>query len=109
MKNSLIPESELKILGEVFEKVDQLVKNHDKCFSLTPEMVTKASDTEQIHMLMYTDLVKDAIASIFALRDIFAMSEGEFIALITDNGKKSITEVKEILMKNMIVDLLGLR
>ena len=41
MTNPMIPESEIKILEDIFKKVDELMENH-KNHPLSPEMVMKA-------------------------------------------------------------------
>lgn len=106
MKNRMLPESELRILGELFEKVDKLVENHEST-SLTPEKVANASDIEQIHIVMYMDLLKDLILATRTIKDLLEIGEEEFIEAMTDKGKRSLTEVKRVMMMKMITDMIG--
>ena len=105
MKNQILPESELKILNEVFKKVDELVQNHSNT-SLTPSMVMTASDLEQIHTFLYMDLVKDLVSAVSALKGILNASEEEFMKVITDDGKKSLESCKKIMMLNMLTEIM---
>ena len=106
MKNPMLPESELRILGELFEKVDKLVENHEKT-SLTPSVVAKASDIEQIHIVMYMDLVKDLVLATRTIKDLLEISEEEFIKAMTDDGERSLEEVKKVMMMKMLADMIG--
>lgn len=105
MKNAMLPESEQKILGEIFQKVDELLENHEKT-PLTMSMVEKASDAEQLHIIMYMDLLKEAITSIATLRDILEISEEDFIKTVTNDGKRTMKEVKRVMMMKMITDMI---
>lgn len=106
MKNPMLPESELKILGEIFEKVDELIKNHEKTH-LTMGMIEKASDAEQLHIVMYMDLLKDSITHIKTLKDLLEIGEEEFLKAVTDEGKLTMREVKRKMMMGMILDMIG--
>lgn len=106
MKNKMLPESELRILGELFEKIDELVENHEKT-PLTPSKVASASEIEQIHIIMYMDCLKDLITATKILKDLLEIGEEDFIEAITKDGKLSLAEVKRAMMMKMITDIIG--
>ena len=105
MKNPILPESELKILNEVFNKVDELVQNHSNT-SIIPSMVMTASDLEQIHIILYMDLIKDLVSVVGALRGILEASEEDFLKIITEDGEKSLSSVKKIMMLKMFTEIM---
>lgn len=105
MKNPMLPESELKILGEIFQKVDELIENHEKTH-LTMGMIEKASDAEQLHIVMYMDLLKDSITHIKTLKDLLEIGEEDFLKSVTDDGKRTVKEVKRMMMMNMLIDMM---
>jgi transcriptional antiterminator len=105
MKNPMLPESELKILGEIFQKVDELLENHEKT-PLKMSMVEKASDAEQLHIVMYMDMLKEMVVDIKTLKDLLEVSEEDFIKSVTDNGKRTMREVKRVMMMKMITDMM---
>lgn len=105
MKNAMLPESELKILGEIFQKVDELLENHEKT-PLSMGMIEKASDAEQLHIVMYMDMLKDMVVDIKTLKDLLEVSEEDFIKSVTDNGKRTMREVKRVMMMKMITDMI---
>lgn len=106
MKNSMIPTSELKILGEIIQKADELVANREKT-PLTMSSIERASEAEQVHIVMYMDLLKDALTSIKTLSGLLEVSEEEFIKVVTDDGKLTMKEVKRKMMMGMIIDMIG--
>lgn len=105
MKNSIIPESELKILGEIFEKIDELFENHKKT-PLTFEMLEKASDLEHIHIMVYMDFVEDFLREASALKSLLETSEDEFYKNITKDDKLSLEEVKRQAIHHCILSIL---
>ena len=106
MKNKMLPESELRILEDVFKKIDELMENHEKT-PLTPNKVASASEIEQIHIVMYMDCLKDLITATKVLKDLLDISEEEFIEAITKGGKLPLAEVKRAMMLKMITDMIG--
>ena len=106
MKNSILPESELKILGELFKKVDELLENHEKT-SLTIDVVSKASDTERLHTVLYLDSLKDLVTSAKTLQTLLKVSEEEFIKAVTNDGETSMADVKKRFMLKNLIDLMA--
>lgn len=105
MKNAMLPESELKILGEIFEKITELVDNHEKS-PLSMKALHESSEAEQLHIVMYMDILKDMITSAKSLQGLLEISEEEFIKAVTEDGKISMREVKRKMMMNMLIDMM---
>ena len=106
MKNPMLPESELKILGELFKKVDELLENHEKT-PLSPSKVASANEVEQIHIVMYMDRLKDLITATKTLKDLLEISEAEYIEAVTKDGKIPLADVKRAMMLKMLTDMIG--
>ena len=105
MKNSIIPTSELVILGEIFLKIDELVENHVKV-SPNVDAIMKSSDAEQVHIAVYLDFMKDFLEDASALRSLLETSEEDFIKGITDDGKRSLSDAKREIMMSGLMKML---
>lgn len=103
MNNNIIPKSELKILGEVFQKVDEIVKNHQNT-PLTMDSVMNASELEQLQTLVYMDMFKDFIKAIGCLKGLLELNDEEFTKMLTDDGKRTIGEAKHMMMLEMMIE-----
>lgn len=104
MKNAMLPESELKILGEIFQKVDELTENHQKS-PLDVGALTNSSELEQLHIMFYLDLLRDVVVNVKTLKDLLEISEEDLVKTVTEDGKVSLKEVKKMMMMKMITDM----
>lgn len=106
MKNSIIPTSELVILGEIFLKIDELVENH-MYTSISLEAIRKSTDAEQVHIAVYLDFMKDFLEDASALRSLLVTSEEDFIKGITDDGERSLSDAKREIMMSGLMKMLA--
>lgn len=106
MKNSIIPTSELVILGEIFVKIDELINKHVET-PLNMDVLMKSSEVEQINIVVYMDFLKDFIEEASTLRSLLETSEEEFIDFMTDGGKRSLNEVKREIMLHGLFKMLA--
>lgn len=104
MKNAMLPESELKILGEIFQKVDELIENHQKS-PLDVGALINSSELEQLHIMFYLDLLRDVVVNVKTLKDLLEISEEDLVKVVTEDGKVSLKEVKKMMMTKMITDM----
>ena len=102
MKNRMLPKEEIVLMGRVIKDFDDLVQYHKRS-SVSTENTT---DLEQIHTVVYMDLLKDLSDKVYAMRDLLEIPEEEFTKLMTKDGKVSLEEVKRILIKKMILDMI---
>lgn len=106
MKNRAIPESEIKMLEEIFNKIEEMIENHYNT-PITRETLDNTTDVEHIHIAMYLEFMKDFIEDAHALRSLMDVDVAEFIEGITDGGKRSLTEVKKDIMLHGLTRMLS--
>ena len=105
MKNSLITEKEQKLVGEVIQKISELVEYHQTTH-LTPQSIADSSDLEKIHIVIYLDTIADLVKASGCLNSLLGVSEEDFTATVTDDGKKTLKEAKNMVMMKLMTDMI---
>ena len=107
MKNTMICDKEREALEQIFKGVDQFAHAHNHIGVENLMRATeKASEAEEVHILLYLDLVKDFIHDIGALRGLLEVDELKFIDIVTEHGKRSLKDVSQNLMMERLMDIL---
>ena len=107
MKNTMICDKEREALYQIFKGVDQFAEAHNHIGVENLMRATeKASEAEKIHILFYSDLVKDFTKAIGALRGLLEIDEQEFIDTVTEHGNRNIKDVCHEVMMNSLMDII---
>ena len=102
MKNTMISNKELEALQEIYTGVDHFFDAHERVDMNTIKAV---NDLESVHALLYMDMVRNFIDSIASLRGLVEIDEKDFAEVMTDDGKRSLKEVRnDILLKMCMRD-----
>lgn len=103
MKNTVISEEERTKVLEICKQVEELIEIHS---NQLPNLSGDTTSVEQIHSVVYLDVVGKLINSAKLLSEIFTMSEEEFVNTVTHDGEKSIEEVLSLTMLKCLKDIL---
>ena len=95
MRNPVIPAEEEVAVKKVIEALEELKKVH---FRTTPNASEAGNnDVLMLHSLVYLDNVHKLVEAGTLLKDIFEMTEKDFVKIVNETGYS----VKEVLVKVM--------
>lgn len=83
MKNTMISKEELEALEGIFKSVDHFVEVHKNSTSEFRGSIKGSTKVEELHTIMYLDMVKNLIKCVTLLKAITIISEEEFIRAST--------------------------
>ena len=95
MRNPVIPAEEEVAVKKVIEALEELKKVH---FRTTPNSLeARNNDVLMLHSLVYLDNVHKLVEAGILLKDIFEMTEEDFVKIVNKTGYS----VEEVLVKVM--------
>ena len=100
MRNPVIPAEEEVAVKKVLEALEELKEVH---FRTTPNALeARNNDVLMLHSLVYLDSIHELVEAGILLKDIFEMTEEDFVETIT---KTFGCSVEEMLVKMMAYKL----
>ena len=103
MQSKAISENQIEVLKEAIKVVKELCEVHTNNNSFN---LDDSTSLDRIFCVMYLDTIKDLIRSCATMESILDMSEEEFVNLVTDEGKRSISETEKLVMSKALLDIL---
>lgn len=101
MQNKMLPEKEVELLKGIIENVKELAKvnsSHEPNFD-------EANDLYLVHSVIYLRGLKDFITNAMILEELLNETEEHFLAVITEEGKLTLEDVKEEVMMSLALEM----
>lgn len=104
MKNTMFADN----INEKVKAVRDAITDLIYCAEPNPEKTEMASDLEKIHTLCFMKCIGSLVEESKAIEYLVVDSTAEeFEKMMTDNGEKSVSEVKKEMMLSMAMEALG--